>query len=440
MEKIRKNIEDERLRALLMGFGMGLGFGMSLYGGIKNTKKQADMGYFFEEKSLIVGDAFSAVSSDFQSDDFKDIITSDSPINMDTQDNCIGMTDFSCDSPDVKDTFNESVEPQKQSVPKKESFEETGQLLVDESQREETNRSNVLECASCFSTYKSRSALNKHHRDKFDCRLRICKEPHDHEYTLRKFSDLEEAMTYCATLGKFLKNGSAGYSARCGYCRNRKRLGCKASWGLKRNGFGDFVFTGCLKHVDSCMGMGEKRLKQGRKPSGVRKKRIRKKNFICDKCEYKGTSLCRLKMHIKSVHDKIKDNVCHECGYACSEKKLLDKHINSVHLKLKNYVCEECGSTFFNNAGLQLHRQSVHLNMRSYSCEQCAKAFNTKSSLNLHRKIVHLKIKNYVCQYCEYAASTKGNLKKHKVAVHKVLIEGSLEEVNTENNLSKARS
>ena len=51
MEKTQKNMEDERVKCLLMGFGFGVGFGISLYGGIETTKKEAGMGYFFEEKS-----------------------------------------------------------------------------------------------------------------------------------------------------------------------------------------------------------------------------------------------------------------------------------------------------------------------------------------------------------------------------------------------------
>ena len=43
METIRKNIEDERLKSLLMGFGMGIGFGMRLYEVIETPKKQTDI-------------------------------------------------------------------------------------------------------------------------------------------------------------------------------------------------------------------------------------------------------------------------------------------------------------------------------------------------------------------------------------------------------------
>ena len=147
-------------------------------------------------------------------------------------------------------------------------------------------------------------------------------------------------------------------------------------------------------------------------------KRVRTKNFKCHKCDFKSTSATSLRGHIKSVHDKIKDNVCQECGYKCSLKTVLDKHIKAVHLKLKNYFCDECGYSSFNKARLQLHQQSVHLNMRSFICEQCGMAFNGKSGLNTHKKVVHLKIKKFVCQLCGYASALSGNLKKHAATVH----------------------
>ena len=418
-----ESMEDERVKCLLIGFGMGLGFGFGIYTGIKTSDSQAPMGCILENKSIICEDQKSSViPSDgtdfseeicFENHDIKDII-SDRSENVDRQEN----SDSPCDSTDIKDIISES--PLMMSSLKKESFEKTEHLSVDESHNEKEIGQNSLECVNCLTTFKERKAFNRHQRVMFDCRLnKICKEPHNHDYTLRKFSSLEEAKAYCATLGKCQSNsGHSGTDSKDkSYCRNRKRFGCKASWSLKKNGLGDFAFTGCLKHVDSCLEMGDKRLATGRKPKprGEVRKRIRTK-LKCDKCDFKGVSL---KLHIKSVHDKIKDNVCQECGYACSEKNTLDNHIKSVHLKLKDYVCEECGSAFFSNAKLQLHKQSVHLNMRNYICEQCGKAYNTKEGLKMHKNVVHLKIKKFVCQ-CGYATALSGNLKKHKATVHKV--------------------
>ena len=525
MEEIQKNIEDERLKCFLLGFGMGLGFGIDLCTDIKTTNRLAPMGCILKEKGITCDGTNFSKDGDFENYDIRDII-SDRSEDMDSQENSVNITDWPCDSPDIKDIISES--PLMKSALKEESFENTEHLPVVESHIEEKIKLKIVECASCFSTFKSRSSLNRHqreksdcgnfenhditdinsdmledfdrrdkseeitncpfdspdikdiisksplmkcapkhesfentehlpigeshieekirlkmvecafclltfksrsslnrhHREKSDCRLRICKEPHDHEYTLRKFSSFEVSKAYSATLGKFQDNSETDLSKdKCSksYCRYRKRLGCKASWSLKKNGLRDFVFTGCLKHVDSCLEMDHTRFKPGQRPKqrAEVRKRIRPKKFKCDKCDFKAISSSRVKVHIKSVHDKIKDNVCQECEYTCSSKGNLDIHIKSVHLKLKNYVCEECGSAFFNSFNLRLHKQSIHLNMRNYICEECGIAFNRKSSLHNHKKVVHLKIKKFVCQ-CGYATALRHNMKKHKAAVHKV--------------------
>ena len=423
MEEIQKNIEDERLKCLLLGFGMGLGFGINLCTGIKTTNRLAPMGCILKEKTITCeGTPNSDILSDvtnfskdihFENHDITDII-SDRLEDLNRRDNSDEITDSPCDSPDIKDIISDS--PLVKSALNKELFENTEYLSVAELQNEEKIRLTFFECASCLGTFKRKKAFNRHQKVMFDCRLnKICKEPHDHDYTLRKFSSLEEAKAYCSTLGKSQTNNIDGKDEYFkSYCTFRKRLGCKASWSLKKNGLTDFAFTGCLKHVDSCLEMDHTRNKHGFKRG--RQKRGKSKKFKCEKCDFKGVAL---KLHIKSVHDKIKDNVCQECGYACSNKGTLDKHIKAVHLKLKDYVCEECGSAFFSKANLQLHKQSVHLNMRNYICEECGMAFNRKSGLKMHKEVVHRKIKKFVCQ-CGYATALSGNLKKHKAAVHKM--------------------
>ena len=433
MERIHKNIEDERVKCFLMGFSVGLGFGMRLHVSVKASKVQADMGGYLEERSIIDEDSFIDVPPDLDSDinfekeDIKDVIPSDNCMNIASQENNVGKTDSSLDSCGVMDIASESDVPQMLSDPKEESLENTGHLQVGESNR----KKKLLECDSCLITFKTNSSLNRHNREKTGCRLRICKEPHDHMYTVRKFSSLDEAVAFTATIGKFNQVYSTTrryFSEKAcvhNYCRNRYRFGCKASWGLRKSEMGYFVFTGCLKHVDSCLEMGDIELKKGQrvKPKEELQKRIRPKRFKCDKCHFKTTSVANLKKHIKSVHDKIKDMVCQKCDYTCSLKSYMDSHMNSVHLKVKNYVCEECGYSTSHKSTLNQHQQSVHLNIRRYVCEQCAKAFNKKSSLNVHKRVVHLKIRKHVCQYCEYAASSNGNLIKHTKAVHKDLSE-----------------
>ena len=56
------------------------------------------------------------------------------------------------------------------------------------------------------------------------------------------------------------------------------------------------------------------------------------KKFKCEDCPYQTSRLDRIKMHKRSVHDKIKDQVCQECGAAFSVKGNLKMHMYRVHL------------------------------------------------------------------------------------------------------------
>ena len=49
-----------------------------------------------------------------------------------------------------------------------------------------------------------------------------------------------------------------------------------------------------------------------------------------------------MRIHIKHMHDKIKDHICEECGYAASEKGDLKKHIDAVHNKGEKIKCGLC--------------------------------------------------------------------------------------------------
>ena len=85
MEEIQKNIEDERLKCLLLGFGMGLGFGINLCTGIKTTNRLAPMGCILKEKTITCeGTPNSDILSDvtnfskdihFENHDITDIIS-----------------------------------------------------------------------------------------------------------------------------------------------------------------------------------------------------------------------------------------------------------------------------------------------------------------------------------------------------------------------------
>ena len=72
--------------------------------------------------------------------------------------------------------------------------------------------------------------------------------------------------------------------------------------------------------------------------------------------------LCSLKMHIQSVHEKIKYS-CNQCDHQASSMGNLKTHVQSVHEKIK-YSCNQCDHQATTNGHLKTHIQSVHENIK----------------------------------------------------------------------------
>jgi hypothetical protein len=66
------------------------------------------------------------------------------------------------------------------------------------------------------------------------------------------------------------------------------------------------------------------------------------------KCDYVCSTNGSLKMHIKMVHDKIKDVKCDKCDYVCSTNGSLKMHIKVVHDKIRDFP-EGTNTSPFNN-------------------------------------------------------------------------------------------
>ena len=64
------------------------------------------------------------------------------------------------------------------------------------------------------------------------------------------------------------------------------------------------------------------------------------KTFKCDQCTHSACS--NFDLHVKAVHDKIKDFLCIVCEHASSVNSDLLKHIRHVHLEIIGLFCSEC--------------------------------------------------------------------------------------------------
>jgi hypothetical protein len=124
------------------------------------------------------------------------------------------------------------------------------------------------------------------------------------------------------------------------------------------------------------------------------KKSERITNFRCDICL---KFLCRkqsLRLHVESVHLKIKKFKCNDCEFSTNDKRTLSTH-STIHFDSRPFVCDfkDCTRrtrTFKRMEYLKDHMK-LHSNLRSYKCH-CGKAFNTSKNLSQHRMRSHKKM------------------------------------------------
>ena len=138
----------------------------------------------------------------------------------------------------------------------------------------------------------------------------------------------------------------------------QKCLGCRC-FKTKDN----FSVSRLRKPFKSC----DKCREKARKNSKMQKK------IKCELCEYEA-SRGSLNLHIKHVHDKIRDFKCEQCDYECSTNSDLNKHFKAVHDKIKNFKCEqcdyECSSSSHLNRHIEICTGESNLSSGEYACKK----------------------------------------------------------------------
>ena len=154
-----------------------------------------------------------------------------------------------------------------------------------------------------------------------------------------------------------------------------------------------------------------------------------REQFPCkvENCNFFATRKDALKSHILTMHQTVREKVCLciECGKSFYNKSQLNIHVKAVHEKVKNHLCNLCGKSFFNVKDMEMHvkRHGVkdmaceicgnlfycsldlrrHMKVHSeptIECEVCSKRFYTNSKLKMHIKIRHEGAKDFFCDYC----------------------------------------
>ena len=86
-----------------------------------------------------------------------------------------------------------------------------------------------------------------------------------------------------------------------------------------------------------------------------------------------------------------------------------------MHRKLKPHQCEDCDASFAQITSLKVHIRSVHKKMRPYACPSsgCKFASAEKGPLSVHFERVHKRAKYHKCPECDYEAYALNVVNQH---------------------------
>ena len=166
--------------------------------------------------------------------------------------------------------------------------------------------------------------------------------------------------------------------------------------------------------------------KQSGKPTS-----INKMIFKCKQCGYVPDSLYNkrynLEMHVKAVHDKIKDHECSQCDFKTSRANNLRGHVQRMHEKDRTISCGRCEFKADTKYILKLHLEVTHNEINDLQdreednkCDKCEFKTPSKSYLQMHMRAVHQKIKNLACNLCNFKTAYSQHLKCHIKANHEI--------------------
>ncbi|XP_066583039.1 zinc finger protein 892-like [Prorops nasuta] len=110
---------------------------------------------------------------------------------------------------------------------------------------------------------------------------------------------------------------------------------------------------------------------------------------------------------------------CEMCGKIYSDSKCLKIHIQSVHSKLRPYVCNVCGHSSAKKAMLQMHLRQ-HTGDKPFNCELCEYKTGDHNSLRRH-VMRHTGVRPYKCPHCPYSAIQSSSYKNHLKSKHPLL-------------------
>ena len=106
--------------------------------------------------------------------------------------------------------------------------------------------------------------------------------------------------------------------------------------------------------------------------------------------------------------------------YSSSMEKQIRNSLNVEPSNASNsFTCPTCEKIFKHKQLLKVHIQTVHLRIKPYKCNQCDFTSARKSHLTTH-KFNHTGEKPFKCSQCDFASAYKNRLNTHMKQHRKV--------------------
>lgn len=141
------------------------------------------------------------------------------------------------------------------------------------------------------------------------------------------------------------------------------------------------------------------------------KKQRQPKEYNCEYCAGKYTTIKYLNIHLKMSHPHPKGFKCNDCDATFDVDRALETHRRKAHTE---FTCKLCDKVYKSSRTLLRHVQG-HSGLRKFKCdyENCGKSFVSQHNLTSHRR-VHSTERNYVCELCGYRSRYRDALIVHR--------------------------
>lgn len=137
--------------------------------------------------------------------------------------------------------------------------------------------------------------------------------------------------------------------------------------------------------------------------------------FKCDYCSATFKQKVHRDTHIRQ-HTGEKPFMCHACGRSYHAQSVLKSHMNRYHYHLKPHKCDQCGNSYRQLYELRDHINLHHLNQKLYPCQVCDRRFGTRK--HLHQHMLSHGEKRFQCKFCEQKFATTSGRRGHEIRNH----------------------